>query len=127
MCLLRVRLGSWTFTWYQSGFLTMMGFSLPSVEHVFGQKLSHVRGRVKVPYIAKVCLFWEVYKPWCPLLSQGVLRERIGPSLPVHTCLDNSTTREGVCLVFPLLSKAYFKSEIGPMNFYMGHMGWILS
>jgi hypothetical protein len=53
----------------------MMGLSLPSVEYVFGQKLPHVREHVKISHIAKVCLSWEVYKP-CPLLSQGVLRER---------------------------------------------------
>jgi len=50
----------------------MMGLSLPLVEHLFGQKLSHMRGRVKVSYIAKISFTLALYKPWCPLLSQGV-------------------------------------------------------
>jgi hypothetical protein len=44
----------------------------PVVEHVFGQKMPHVRGRVKVSHIAKRSLSCRLYKPWTPLLSQGV-------------------------------------------------------
>jgi hypothetical protein len=44
----------------------------PVVKHVFGQKMPHVRGRVKVSHIAKRSLSCRLYKPWTPLLSQGV-------------------------------------------------------
>jgi hypothetical protein len=50
---------------------TMMDLSLP-VEHVFDQKLSHVRGCVKVSYIAKRYMIWTLYKPLTHLLSQGI-------------------------------------------------------
>jgi hypothetical protein len=42
------------------------------VVHVFGHWLPHVRGRVKVSHIAKISFTWALYKPWCPLISQGV-------------------------------------------------------
>jgi len=33
------------------------------VEHVFGQKLPHVKGHVKVSYIVKRYITWAIYKP----------------------------------------------------------------
>jgi hypothetical protein len=44
----------------------------PVVEHVFGQKMPHVRGHVKVSHIAKRSLSCRLYKLWTPLFSQGV-------------------------------------------------------
>jgi hypothetical protein len=45
----------------------------PVVEHVFGQRYHvKVRGRVKVSHIAKRSLSYRLYKPWTPLISQGV-------------------------------------------------------
>jgi len=44
----------------------------PIVEHVFGQKMPHVRRRVKVSHIAKRSLSCRLYKLLTPLLSQGV-------------------------------------------------------
>jgi hypothetical protein len=45
----------------------------PVVEHVFGQRYHFkVRGRVKLSHIAKRSLSYRLYKPWTPLISQGV-------------------------------------------------------
>jgi hypothetical protein len=44
----------------------------PDVEHVFGQKLTHVKGRVKVSHIAKRYMTCALYKSWTHLLSQCV-------------------------------------------------------
>jgi hypothetical protein len=45
----------------------------PVVEYVFGQRYHvKVRGRDKVSHIAKRSLSCRLYKPWTPLISQGV-------------------------------------------------------
>jgi hypothetical protein len=41
-----------------------MGLYLPYVEHVFSQKLPHVREHVKIFYVDKIKLTWRLYKPW---------------------------------------------------------------
>jgi len=42
-------------------------------------KMPHMRGRVKVSHIAKKSLSCRLYKPWTPLLSQGVFWEWVRP------------------------------------------------
>jgi len=43
-------------------------FFPPDVEHVFDQKLLHVKGRVIVSHVAKRYMTYALYKPWTLLL-----------------------------------------------------------
>jgi hypothetical protein len=72
LCLLRVSKGHALLHGIRAGSLDDDGSFPPNVEHVFSQKLLHVKKHVKVSYIANRYMTWTLYKSWTPLLSQGL-------------------------------------------------------
>jgi hypothetical protein len=62
MCILRVSKAHKLLHGIRAGSFDNDGSFPPFVEHVFGQKMLHVRRRVKVSHIAKRSLSYRLYK-----------------------------------------------------------------